>query len=277
MEPQIKEELIGKLVTELKLKGSSELTVRNYKWFVEKFLASVDKPAEAIDEDDAKKFLAGMIDSKSRNTVSLAASTLRFFFDKVLKKQIIAMPLPKKEKRLPEVLTREEVKKLVEAAETSKSRLIIKMLYSAGLRVSELVNLRKQDLNLDEKTGWVRRGKGKKDRLLIIAESIVKEVNKQIGKQPTHLYIFSPSTRDKPPTPRNIQKIIKKAALKAGISKKVTPHTLRHSYATHLLESGTDIRKIQALLGHENLNTTQIYTHVSTDELKKIKNPLDEL
>jgi integrase/recombinase XerD len=277
MEPKEKDELLGKLITELKLKGSSKLTIRNYVWFVNKFLSPLDKPVNEISEEDAKEYLASMIDTKSRNTISLAASSLKFFFDRILKKQIIAFPLPKKEKKLPEVLTREEVKKLIEAAETSKSRLIIKLLYSAGLRVSELVNLRKQDINLQEKVGWIRRGKGKKDRFFIIADSLFKELKKQMEKQPTHIYILSTSTTDRPITPRNIQKIIKKAALKAGITKRVTPHTLRHSYATHLLEAGTDIRKIQALLGHENLNTTQIYTHVSTEELKKIKNPLDEL
>lgn len=277
MEQQEKEELLGKLITELKLKGCSELTIRNYKWFVNKFLSSLDKSITEINEEDARMFLASIIDSKSKNTISLAASALRFFFDKILKKPIIALPIPKKEKKLPEVLTKEEVKKLIEAAETSKSRLIIKLLYSAGLRVSELVNLRKQDISLQEKIGWVRRGKGKKDRFFIIADKIAKELKKQMEKQPTHLYIFSTSTSDKPLTPRNIQKIIKKAALKADIKKKVSPHTLRHSYATHLLELGTDIRKIQVLLGHANLNTTQIYTHISTEELKKIKNPLDEL
>lgn len=277
MEQQEKEELLGKLVTELKLKGSSELTVRNYSWFIAKFLSQIDKPGSEINEDDARNFLASMIDSKSRNTTSLAASALRFFFSTILKKPIMALPMPKKEKNLPEGLTKEEVRKIIESAQTSKSRLIIKLLYSAGLRVSELVNLKKQDINLEEGVGWVRRGKGRKDRFFIVAEKIAKELKKQMEKQPTHLYIFSTSTSDKPLTPRNIQKIIKKTALKAEIIKKVSPHTLRNSYSTHLLESGTDIRKIQALLGHANLNTAQLYTHIPAEELKKIKSPLDEL
>lgn len=116
--------------------------------------------------------------------------------------------------------------------------------------------------------------KEKKDRAFILSQKITEELKPYFEKSPEHLYIFS---HEKPLTPRNIQKIIKNTARRAGIQKKVTPHTLRHSFATHLLENGTDIRYIQALLGHENLNTTQIYTHVSSEALKKIQNPLDNL
>ena len=140
--------------------------------------------------------------------------------------------------------------------------------------MSELVNLKKEDFNLEEKTGWVRKGKGKKDRLFKISDSLSNQLAKFMKKHPENKYVFS---KEKPLTTRNIQKIVKKAALKAEINKKVTPHTLRHSFATHLLEQGTDIRLIQVLLGHSNLNTTQLYTHVSQEQLKKIKNPLDTL
>jgi len=122
--------------------------------------------------------------------------------------------------------------------------------------------------------GWVRKGKGNKDRAFQISEKIIEELQEYFKKTPSFVYVFS---EQKPLSTRNIQKIIKNAAKNANVNKKVTPHTLRHSYATHLLDAGTDIRYIQTLLGHENLNTTQIYTHVSTEALKKIKNPLDEL
>lgn len=275
MQEQEKKEALNKLVTELKLKGSSELTIKNYLWFVEKFFSSISKPLAELGEDDVKQFLASLIDNKSRNTVALAASSLKFFFSDILKKPIAGLKLPKKEGKLPQVLTKDEVKRLFDAANNSKSKLMLKMLYSAGLRVSELVNLKGNDINLQERVGWVRLGKGKKDRFFLIAESIAPELQKYLGKEQAKNYIFSAA--DKPLTTRNIQKIIKKAALKAGIQKRVTPHTLRHSYATHLLEAGTDIRIIQELLGHSNLSTTQIYTHVSAEELKKVKNPLDEL
>ncbi len=268
-----RKEAIEKLKTELKLKGSSELTVRNYVWFVEKFLSSVNKTIDELNEEHVKTFLASMIDSKSRSTVSLAASSLKYFFS-LLDKKISSVNLPKKEKTLPEVLTKDEVKKIISLAETNKSRLIIQLLYSSGVRVSELVNLKVSDMNFQEKIAWVRKGKGKKDRVFILSEKLIPELQKYISRHPENVYVFS---KEKPLTTRNIQKIVKKLAMKAEIQKKVTPHTLRHSYATHLLEAGTDIRKIQALLGHENLSTTQIYTHVSTEELKKVKNPLDNL
>jgi integrase/recombinase XerD len=147
------------------------------------------------------------------------------------------------------------------------------MLYSAGLRVSELVNLKVQDINFLEKTGWVRKGKGSKDRLFAISESLAKELEEFLqGRGNTFLF-----SKDSPLTTRNIQKIISGMKRRAGLNKKITPHTLRHSFATHLLEQGTDIRVIQTLLGHSSLNTTQVYTHISSEQIKKVKNPLDSL
>ncbi|MCX8193763.1 MAG: tyrosine-type recombinase/integrase [Candidatus Pacearchaeota archaeon] len=269
-----KEEFLEKLETELKLIKKSELTIRNYKYFASKLLETANKDPEALTQDDVKKFLASMSD-KASSSIILAMAAIKFSTLKVLGKDLTAnIERPKKEKALPSVLSREEVKKLIESAETRKSRLIIQFLYSTGLRVSELVNLKKNDINFQEKTGIVRHGKGKKDRLFIFSEKIANDLQEYLKEHPQNIYLFSQA---EPLTTRNIQKIIKQAAQKAQIQKKVTPHTLRHSYATHLLESGTVIRLIQTLLGHENLNTTQIYTHVSTEELKKIKNPLDEL
>ncbi|MFH1307473.1 MAG: site-specific tyrosine recombinase/integron integrase [archaeon] len=268
-----KEEAIEKLKTELKLKGFSPLTVKNYSYFIEKFLSSSSKSIEELNEEDAKSYLASLIDSKSRATLSLVASSIRFFYN-LLGKQIGQIVLPKKEKKLPVVLTREEVKKLVESTDTRKSKLILSLLYSSGLRVSELVNLKKEDIDFGENLGWVRKGKGGKDRLFSISETLVKEIKNYISVIPENTYLFS---KLKPLTTRNIQKIIQSTSKKVPIHKKVTPHTLRHSFATHLLESGVDIRVIQTLLGHENLQTTQIYTHISQDQIKKVKNPFDSL
>lgn len=266
-------EAIEKLKTELKLKGFSQLTIKNYVFFVEKFFNFSGKKIDELSEDDARSYLASLFDSKSKSTISLAASSIKSFFS-VLGKKISRISLPKKDKSLPIVLNKEEVKKLLENAETRKSKLMMSLLYSSGLRVSELVNLKKEDLNLDDKIGWVRKGKGGKDRIFTISESLCLELKKYCEKHPESIFLFS---KGKPLTTRNIQKIIQKTAKKAGINKKVTPHTLRHCYATHLLESGTDIRLIQELLGHSSLNTTQLYTHLSHEQLKGIKNPLDSL
>lgn len=264
---------LKKLRTELKLKGSSDLTIRNYSFFVGKLLEKTNKLPIDISEDDAKEFLAEMFETKSRSTIALASSAIRFFFS-LLGKNDIKISLPKKEQKLPNVLTKDEVARLIRAANTKKSKLIISMLYSTGMRVSEIVNLQRENLDLENNEGMVKSGKGKKDRLFIINAELCIGLKEYLEDHKENTYVFS---KEEALTPRNVQKIMKKTAIKAGIKKRVTPHTLRHSFATHLLESGVDIRVIQALLGHENLQTTQIYTHVSREILRKIKNPLDDI
>lgn len=264
---------LEQLKTELKLRGFSGMTVRNYSFFVDKFIIHSKKSPDEVTEDDAKLYLASLIETKSKSTTMLAAAAIKFFFNEVLKKTISAVRVPKKDRKLPEVLTPEEVRMLIDSADTTKSRLMISMLYSSGLRVSELVKLRPQDIRAEEKLGWVRSGKGSKDRMFILSDQLCKDIAEYLKKR-ENSYLFS---KDKPLSTRNVQKIIKRLREKSNIQKKITPHTLRHSFATHLLESGTDIRYIQSLLGHASLNTTQLYTHVSTEQLKKIQNPLDKL
>jgi len=267
-------EALNKLNTELKIRGFSQLTVRNYSFFVNKFILKANKPVEQLTQDDARNYLAEMFEDKSKNTIMLAAAALKFFYAEILKKDFGEIKMPKKDKRLPEVLTRDEVSKLINSAETRKSRLILSLLYSSGLRVSELVNLKPQDINFAENIGWVRGGKGSKDRMFTLSSNLAGEIKEYLKRKENSKYLFS---EEDPLTTRNIQKIVKQLRTKADIQKKITPHTLRHSFATHLLENGTDIRMIQALLGHSSLNTTQIYTHISSDQIKKIQNPLDVL
>jgi integrase/recombinase XerD len=267
-------ETVDKLKTELKLRGFSPLTVRNYSFFVEKFLKQSDKNVVDLNQEDVRKYLAGMFDEKSKNTIMLAVASLKFYFTEILKKEVGEIKMPKKEKRLPEVLSKEEVSKLLNSAETRKSRLILSLLYSSGLRVSELVHLKPQDINFSENTGWVRGGKGSKDRMFILSNGLGNELQEYMKKRKDAKYLFS---HEGPLTTRNVQKIVKHVRQRSEIQKRVTPHTLRHSFATHLLEAGTDIRMIQALLGHSSLNTTQLYTHISSDQIKKIANPLDNL
>ena len=153
---------------------------------------------------------------------------------------------------------------------------MIKFLYSTGLRVSELTNMRLKDLSIDKKEGWVRKGKGSKDRFFKLSDLLIEDLKKYIFTlDENEEFLFH--GKDKPLTTRNIQKIIGRSAKKAKLSKNVSPHKLRHSFATHLLESGVDIRIIQELLGHADLSTTQIYTHVSKEQLRKIQSPLDSL
>lgn len=266
---------LKKLEDELKLKMSSPQTVRTYLYWNKQFLDFVKKQPGEVTEGDVKSFIASKIDDTSPKSVALIISALRFFYRDVLKRDVVVVKTPKIPKTLPVVLTKEETKRLIEAVKNKKHRLILELLYSSGLRVSELVNLKVGDLELKENIGWVRKGKGEKDRLFLIAKSLSEKLKKHIVNKKPDDYLFAGRTEKM--GSRNVQKIVGSAAKRAGIEKKVHPHTLRHSLATHLLESGTDLRKIQMLLGHTNLSTTQLYLNVSRKDLKSIKNPLDDL
>ena len=275
MQKELIDKYLEKTTTELKLKGCSPRTVESYHFFLKPFLESIEN-LDSVGLDQVKSFSANLIDKYSNKSRALAVSSLRFFFSKVLDRPdiVVKLEVPKKESRLPEVLSVQEIKNLIDSTQHQKSKLIIKLLYSSGLRVSELVNLTPKDLDFQQNIGWVRQGKGKKDRMFKIAESISKQLQRHLAKNPNNKYLLSESN---PLSTRNIQLLIKKAAKKANINKKVTPHTLRHSFATHLLESGENLVVIQQLLGHKNLETTSIYTHISQDQLKKVKSPLDRL
>ncbi|MEK6875399.1 MAG: site-specific tyrosine recombinase/integron integrase [Nanoarchaeota archaeon] len=266
---------IEKINLSLKLRGCSQRTIESYLFFLKPFLEGIEN-LDKITLDNVNFFLVNLIDKYSKKSRSLAVSSLRFFFKRIVDRPdiFVKLEVPKKEKRLPEVLSTQEIKNLIDSAEHLKSKLIIKLLYSSGLRVSELVNLTPKNLDFQQNIGWVRKGKGSKDRLFKIADSLSKQLQKYIFKHPKNKYLFSEIN---PMSTRNVQLLIKKVALKAGINKKVTPHTLRHSFATHLLENGENLLVIQQLLGHESLETTKIYTHISQDQLKKVKSPLDRL
>ena len=265
--------MIEKLKSELSSKGLSKLTIKNYAFFMEKFLNFSGKKPEELTEEDAKSYLSSLFETKSKATISLAASSVSFLF-KSMNKSIRGIELPKKEKTLPQILSKEEVRKILDSCETNKSRLMLSLLYSSGMRVSELVNLKKTDLNLAEKTGIIR--KNKHERAFSISEILSRQLKDYLERHPENDYIFS---EKKPLTTRNLQKIMQKITSRAGIQKKVTPHTLRHSFSSHLSESGTEDRVIQHLLGNiSNKNKTQLDSSIPTQEqIKNIKNPLDVL
>lgn len=275
MEKEAVNKYLEKTITKLKLRGLSARTIESYTFFLKPFLESIENP-ETITLDQLESFSAGLIDKYSKKSRSLAISSLRFFFRRVIDRPEIYVKLevPKKEKKLPVVLSTEEVKSLIDAADFKKTELIIKMLYSSGLRVSELVNLQVKDLDFNQNIGWVRQGKGNKDRLFQISESLSKQLLRYLSKHSDNKYLFA---EQEPMSKRNVQSIVTRTAKKAGINKKVSPHTLRHSFATHLLENGANLLVIQQLLGHENIETTKIYTHISQDQLTGVKNPLDML
>lgn len=270
--------MLDKLATELKLRGFSNQTIKTYLFHNEKFLQYIQKLTENITEEDIKSYLAYIRSDRENSvkSVSLARSALRFYYTTVLNKNIIPDMVLKVQKKIPEVLTKEEISRMLNAAENAKYRLIIEVLYSSGLRLSEAINLKLEDLEIDNRQGWIRGGKGGKDRMIKLADRLCEHIS-SYSKE--HNITSGPlfSGYNEKLSPRQVQRIIASTAEKAGISKKVSPHKLRHSFATHLLESGVDIRYIQELLGHAHLDTTQIYTKVSNKKLMEIKSPLDLL
>jgi len=263
------------LETELKLRGFSKRTISTYLYQNKRFLEFVNKPIDNIKEADIKGYLADLISEKQMNnsSVALIKAALKFYYDDILKKKIVNLRTPKIARKLPEILTKDEVKRLLGSMIHVKSKLIIKLLYSSGIRLSECLNLKIENLEMGNRIGWVRGGKGGKDRMFILSKNLCEELLPFVHGRTGFIF----TGRNGKLTARNVQKIVKKAAENAGITKKITPHKLRHSFATHLLESGTDIRIIQELLGHANLQTTQIYTKVSQEQMRKVRSPLDEL
>ncbi|MBT5215786.1 tyrosine-type recombinase/integrase [Candidatus Woesearchaeota archaeon] len=210
-------------------------------------------------------------------SVNLALSSIKFYFKEIVKRNIASgIKAPKIEKKLPTVLSMDEIKSLLGATNNARQRLLIELLYSSGLRVSEAVKLEVNDLDLAENMGTVRAGKGKKDRNIILSKSFVKALKVYLeAREIESKFIFN--SRNGHLTERMAQKIVNESADRAGIKKRVHCHALRSSFATHLLDAGTDIRVIQVLLGHSDISTTQRYTTVSRKQLRKVKSPLDVL
>lgn len=270
------EQFLKKVEIELKISKNSKYTLRNYYKSNKDFLEFLRKSPEQVTSDEVKEYISEKLSDKSSISIILFLSALKYSYSAILNKDITAgIKRPKREKRIPVVLTKEEIKSLLNSLNNKKSKLIISLIYACGMRVSELTSLRLTDLDIKEKTGKIYQAKGKKDRIFNIPSFLISDLKEQIESQLKlqQEYLFS-GPKDQLSS-RNIQKIVKRASEKAGIKKDVHCHTLRHSFATHLLENNVDIRKIQELLGHADLSTTQIYTHISKEELKKIKSPLD--
>ncbi len=271
--------LIDGFKEELVVSGYSERTVEMYSCYVEEFFSFSGKAAEFVQREDIVSFMARKRQKgASDSTMALVFSALKFFFHSFLHLNVMEdIKRPKKGKPLPVVLSKEEVKALLGAIGSTRDRLMVELLYSSGLRVSECTNMRVKDLSLGERTAMVRGGKGKKDRLVIISGTWVEKIKKYLASRKFQSeFVFSKENGSRLSTD-TVQRILRIARERAGIQKNVTPHSLRHSFATHLLEAGENIRKIQELLGHSDLSTTQIYTKVSKDELKRVKSPLDDL
>ena len=264
--------LISKLKRELEIRNFSRQTVKGYLFSVNKFIDYSKNGG--LNESVLKDYIQLNLKNKNPSSVRKDLFAIKFFFENVLK-QKLNLPNPKKNNPLPEILTVQEMKKLIDSTSNIKHKLILKLLYGCGLRVGEIVNLQNKDLNFEENLIHIKLAKGKKDRFVKIPFSVKGDLE-NYSKLNTTKILFS-SNRGGKLTKDTIQKIVSNSAKKAEIKKRVYPHLLRHSFATHLLEAGTDLRIIQKLLGHSDIKTTQIYTHISQASIKNIKSPLDNL
>jgi len=273
--------LLDRALKELKLKGYSTKTCKVYLGHINRFLFFSGKKVEQIDESNVQKYLLYLLENQnnSHSYVNQALSAIKFLAVNILKRDdlVINIPRTKKEHKLPDVLSQREVVKILSSIRNDKHRAILALTYSAGLRVSEVVSLKVEDIDSDRKLIHVKQGKGRNDRYTVLSEIALKILQQYRKKYAPSDWLFPGPELDKHLTERTVQKVFEKACSKAGINKQVSVHTLRHSFATHLLEGGTDIRYIQELLGHKSTKTTEIYTHVTERDVRRIQSPLDRL
>jgi integrase/recombinase XerD len=260
----------------------SESTVKTYTESISTFLRYYSgKPAEEITNDDLVYFnnhyiLANRYSSSFQNQV---VNAIKLFYTAVEHRRldIDLIHRPKREHKLPNVLSKQEVKAILEALANSKHRCMLSLIYACGLRRSELINLKPADVDSGRHLLLIRNAKGKKDRIAPISDRVIDMLREYYKAYKPKVWLFEGQYKGEQYSEKSLQSVLKLAVDKAHITKPVTLHWLRHSYATHLLESGTDLRYIQELLGHKSSKTTEIYTHVSTKSIQNIKSPFDEL
>jgi integrase/recombinase XerD len=270
------------LEQELRIRNYSPKTIRSYT----SCLRSCEiffKPRQLRDlsNEDIRRYILHQIEKEnlSAGTVNQSINALRFLYVEIMKQPLVLGDIhrPQKGKRLPVVLSLDEVKNLFDSLGNIKHRVILMLTYSAGLRVSEVVHLKPEDIDSKRKLIHVHEGKGKKDRYTILSDSVLEGLRVYWKVHKPKKWLFEGQTEGEPYSIRSAQRVFECAAEKAGIGKDVSIHSLRHSFATHLLEQGTDIRFIQELLGHSSVKTTEIYTHVSRRHIASIRSPIDQI
>ena len=276
-----KGEILEEVVKVMVMKGYSENTRRLYKSMMNSYLEYYrDKDPKGITEEEIREYLLYLIEKRkvSNSYQNQAINAIKFYYEKVLGRPVRTyyVERPKREKRLPEVLSEEEVRKLLNSVDNLKHKCILSITYSAGLRISEVLKLKAGDIDSKRNYVIIRQGKGKKDRYSLLSAKVLELLRQYYIEYQPKEWLFEGQFGGQYGV-TSIHNILKAAVKKAGIKKRVTMHTLRHSFATHLLERGTDIRYIQTLLGHESSRTTEIYTHITQRGLGKIKSPLDDL
>jgi len=273
------------MLEELQRRNYSEITTRKYLQYVTSFARHFGKSPDQLGPNELRSYQAYLLQERkvTPGTAVNCVAALRFFFIKTLKRHQFRefLPYPKDRRRLPTVLSQEEVARLINAAGTLFRRTLLMTLYGTGMRRSELAHLKVGDIDSQRMIIRVVAGKGGKDRDLPLSPTLLETLREYWRWRKPKLYMFPTRTLgrrlDQPISDKTVWIACSEAARRAGINKRVTPHTLRHSWATHLLEAGTDLRTIQVLLGHGDLETTAQYLHLSQRHLQAVINPLDSL
>jgi site-specific recombinase XerD len=266
----------------LRVRGNAERTIDNYLYAVKGFAQFLgERPlASATADDIIAHQCAIKAGGRSDSCVRVATYALRGFLEHVLERtdaKLAKLPRPREPKRLPEVLSAEEVQAILEAAPSPKYRAAFMLCYGSGLRTDEVVHLLPRHIDSQRMLIRVERGKGQKDRQVMLSEHLLAELRACWRRYAPKCYLLEGKHPGQPIDATSIQRAFRAARERAGVRKRVTPRSLRHAFATHLVERGTNLRVVQALLGHQSLNTTAIYTHLAKTWLAEVKSPLDSL
>lgn len=253
-------------------------TIKGYLYFNRNFINFIGKNPSEVTDNEIKDYLVHLAEEKqsATSTLNQAINALKFYYGSMLKKKFVyEVRRPRKDKKLPVVLSKEEIAKILSSVDNTKHKAILMLVYSAGLRVGEVVRLKVEDIDSKRMLIHIKGSKGRKDRYTLLSENALKTLREYWRQYKPQMWLFPSVNEKRYLTVRTIQKIFDNACKKASIRKPVTVHSLRHSFATHLLENGVNLRYIQELLGHSHSKTTEIYTLVTKQSLSGIKSPLD--
>jgi site-specific recombinase XerD len=278
-------QLRKRMLEELQRRNFTENTIKTYLRVVEDFARYFAKSPDRLNQDDIRKYQVHLLQERKLTvkTVRLHTAALRFFYVKTLRRRYLHedVPYPKSPKRLPSVLSQDEVARLIDSAANLLDCTMLMTLYATGMRRAELCRLKVEDIDSHRMLVHIRQGKGNRDRNVPLTPKLLETLREYWRWMKPKTYLFPGMVNnwraDKPLTPKCVWLAIQNAAKRAGIKKRVSPHTLRHSFATHLLENGTDLRTIQMLLGHSDLRATSVYLHLSRFHLQAVANPVEAM
>jgi len=278
-------QLRQQMLEELQRRNYSQRTIANYLHTVEDFARFFGASPDQLGPQHVRRYQAHLLQQRklAAGTVGIAVAALRFLFVKTLRRDYPPdhLPYPKQPKQLPVILSRDEVSRLINAAKNLYHRALLMTLYGTGMRRAEVTQLKVDDIDSERMLVHIRQGKGSRDRDVPLSPALLETLREYWRWMKPKTYLFPGTVNnwraDKPIIPKTVWEACHESAQRAGLNKKVSPHTLRHSYATHLLEGGADLRTIQLLLGHSNLNHTTVYLHLSQRHLQAVANPIDGL